>query len=378
VAILAVFAVPPASGQSSGRHLTTIDTLRRFSGYFHLQNVVLRGEFVEVGAPRRGNGSTPRGDDAVSAAASGQRLALRGGESEMQVLLNDVNPLDGPVEVRAQLIDVGRLTSSDPRLGRYENKPDQEHWPAPGEELLLSITSVAKAEPEAMPTLRGIALEPWKYDGQSVSVTGQFGGRNLFGDVPAAPARDKYDFVLRSTEGAVWVTGLRPKGKGFDLNVDARVDTSHWLQVSGVVKRDRGLVLVEAKAIASSEPPAARIVIAESPAPPKEPGEIVFSSPTDGETNVSPSAPIRVQFSRGIDPPTLNAHFRFTYVGGAAPEGTLDVAANYDAGSHAVVLHTSKPLEAFRTVKLELLDGVKTFDGAPIKPWSVTFSLGAN
>jgi hypothetical protein len=29
-------------------------------------------------------------------------------------------------------------------------------------------------------------------------------------------------------------------------------------------------------------------------------------------------------------------------------------------------------------VKLELLDGVKTFDGAPIKPWTVTFSVGSN
>jgi hypothetical protein len=29
-------------------------------------------------------------------------------------------------------------------------------------------------------------------------------------------------------------------------------------------------------------------------------------------------------------------------------------------------------------VKIELLDGVKTFDGAPIKPWTVTFSVGGN
>jgi hypothetical protein len=29
-------------------------------------------------------------------------------------------------------------------------------------------------------------------------------------------------------------------------------------------------------------------------------------------------------------------------------------------------------------VKVELVEGVKTFDGAPIKPWSITFSLGAN
>jgi hypothetical protein len=248
----------------------------------------------------------------------------------------------------------------------------------PGEELVLNVTAVTKAEPDSMPTIRGLALEPWKYDGQSISVTGQFGGRNLFGDVPAAPAKDKYDFVLRNTEGAVWVTGLRPKGKGFDLNVDARVDTSHWLQVSGVLKRERGLVVLEATAIVPAQAPATRVVVEAPPPPPKEPGEVVFSSPTDGETNVPSSAPIRMQFSRGIDPPTLNGHIRLSYVGGQAPAEDMDVQTTYDVGTHAIVLKLSKQLETFRTVKLELLEGVKTFDGAPITPWTVTFSVGAN
>ena len=82
------FVAPPASAQSSSRHLTTIDALRRFSGYFHLQNVVLRGELVE----------------------SGRRVSLRGGDSEMQVILNDVNPMDGPVEVRGQPVSYTHLT----------------------------------------------------------------------------------------------------------------------------------------------------------------------------------------------------------------------------------------------------------------------------
>jgi hypothetical protein len=43
-----------------------------------------------------------------------------------------------------------------------------------------------------------------------------------------------------------------------------------------------------------------------------------------------------------------------------------------------VELRLSGPLDPFRTVKVELLEGVRTFDGAPIKPWTVTFSLGAN
>ena len=368
----------PAHAQTTSRRITTIDALRRFSGYFHLQNVVLRGEFVEVAAPRAVNGSTRPGGGAVDVSTTGKRLALRSGESEMQVILNDVSSMDGPVEIRGQLIDVGRLTAADPRLGRYDNKPDPEHWPMPGEELVLSVTNVAKAGPDGTATIRSIALEPWKYEGQTVTVTGQFGGRNLFGDVPASPAKDKYDFILRNPEGAVWVTGLRPKGKGFDLNVDARVDTSHWLQVSGVIKRDRALVVLEAKTIMAAQPPAARPVVAEEAPAPKEPGEVVFSSPTDGETGVSASAPIRVQFSRGIDPPTLNRRFRLSFVGAEPPSGAVDVEAVYDVGTHAVVLKLSKSLEAFRTVKIELLDGVKTFDGAPIKPWSVTFSVGGN
>lgn len=309
---------------------------------------------------------------------------LRGGENEIRVIFGEgASATGGPVEVRAQMIDVGRLTPTDPRLLRYENRPDPDHWPSPGEELVLNVASVLPAEPTPTPTIRALAVEPWKFEGQSVSVTGQFGGRNLFGDLPAAPAKDKYDFVLRGTEGAVWVTGLRPKGKNFDLNVDARVDTSHWLQVTGALKRERGLVMLEARTITSTSAPATRVVVEAPPPAPKEPGEIVFSSPVEGETGVSPAAPIRIQFSRGIDPPTINGQIRIGYVGGTgaaadAPAAAIDVQVTYDAASHAVLLRLAKPLEPFRTVKVELLEGAKTFDGAPITPWNVTFSVGAN
>jgi hypothetical protein len=74
---------------------------------------------------------------------------------------------------------------------------------------------------------------------------------------------------------------------------------------------------------------------------------------------------------------TLNGHFRFTYIGGRTRrnDGRPDKLRRRLTRRPAAPLET---LEAFRTVKLELLDGVKTFDGAPVKPWSVTFSVGAN
>jgi hypothetical protein len=40
------------------------------------------------------------------------------------------------------------------------------------------------------------------------------------------------------------------------------------------------------------------------------------------------------------------------------------------------VLKMMQPFEAFRTVKVEILDGIKAFDGGPVTPWTVTFSVG--
>ena len=39
----------PAHAQTALRKLTTIDALVEFPGFFHLQNVLVRGEFVERG-----------------------------------------------------------------------------------------------------------------------------------------------------------------------------------------------------------------------------------------------------------------------------------------------------------------------------------------
>ena len=43
-------------------------------------------------------------------------------------------------------------------------------------------------------------------------------------------------------DGAVWVSGLRPKGKDFDLDPVARVDTGRWLEVTGTVHREGPMV----------------------------------------------------------------------------------------------------------------------------------------
>ena len=174
------------------------------------------------------------------------------------------------------------------------------------------------------------------------------------------------------------ITSLR-----LDLNVDARVDTSRWVRVTGMVRHERGLVSIEATKIEAAEPPAA--VTTEEPAddlPPPPPVEVVFSSPTEGEADVSPSSPIRIQFSRSIAPETLKGNFRIGYLGaeseqrGEAQPPAIEVKTSYDPGTRALELTFSRPLERFRTVRIELREGIKAFDGAPVAPWTLTFSVG--
>jgi len=239
-------------------------------------------------------------------------------------------------------------------------------------------SAVAEVPPSAtMATVRAIALEPWKFDTQKVTVIGNFRGRNLFGDLPGAPGKSRYDFVLRGVEGAIWVTNLRPRGSGFELDVNRRVDSDRWIEVSGTIVRERGLVSIDATRLTLAKAPQTTEAPAESAAPavPLEPVQVVFSSPTDGETDVSASGAIRIQFSRGLSEPSLAGHLRVSYVGAPA-DSSLPFQATYDGANRALVLKMTQPFEAFRTVKVEILDGIKAFDGGPVTRWTVTFSVG--
>ena len=121
---------------------------------------------------------------------------------------------------------------------------------------------------------------------------------------------------------------------------------------------------------------------AVTPAFPPEPVDVIFSTPAEGETDVATDTTVRVQFSRSIDPATLKGHIRIGYFTSESPERqgaqppSMDVQTSYDPASRALHLKFSRPLERFPTPRLELLEGIKAFDGAPVRPWRLTFSVG--
>ena len=366
-AIATMVCASPAATQSTTRRATDIASMVAYPGFYNGQPIVLRADLVQTG---------------------GTTVLVQSDEARaLRVTLDAPARSVGRVEVRGVFWDVGRLKPDDPRvqtnhLQTIVEPGTENEWPKPGELFAVHVTDAFAVEVSSRPTLRDVVLDAPNYVDKEVTVTGQFRGRNLFGDLPQAPGLSRWDFVLKSADGALWVTGTQPKGKGFDLNVGARIDTGRWLEVSGIVKRGRGLVWLESAKIATTQPPK-EVPVSESVAPETGPAPVVvFTSPTEGERDVPLTARVRVQFSRDMDPSSFKDQIRAGYVTVAAPGRSLPespalaVATSYDPATRSLTLRFTDPLAGFRAVKVELLGGIKAFDGAFLVPWTLSFDLG--
>jgi hypothetical protein len=371
---MASLLVPIAArlhAQPAARRGATSAALIAFAGFYQSQLVVLRGTLVTRDQPV---------------------LISQTIDRAIPLLFAGPSPIDGPIELRATFWDVGRLQRGDPRvatlgLDRLLPRGLEGDWPRPGEVVALVVTDAMSLRPaEGEPTLRQIALDPSGYVGKRVKIAGQFRGRNLYGDLPQGPGLSQWDFVLRAADSAVWVTGLRPRGKGFNLNTGARVDTGNWLEATGIVREAKGLVWIEAQQLALTKPDL-EIRNAEAPPIPQmgPPPEVIFSDPTDGELDVPLKAAIRLQFSRDMNPDSFKGNVRWSYTAATAAnvgptasrESARDAQFKYDRARRALEIRLDLDESApFRSVVVELLDGIAATDGAKLKPWSLTFALG--
>jgi hypothetical protein len=350
---------PAAPG--STRKVATIAALARFPFFFHTQPVRVRGQASE----RQGLFQLEREAARIwLVPGSGGKLPDAGKESEVTGLY----------------LDVGRLDRTDTRvtadLGGLSQKVLNREWPAPGELLVIVVENAVAAEPMNAPSVRHVALDPGRYADQEVTIVGRFRGKNLYGDLPEAPGKGRYDFVLQSADASLWVTGRRPRGDGFDLNVENRVDTGRWLEVVGVVREERGMAVVEATAIRQGRPPAEAPAeaVAKVTVPMPQP-EVVFSAPTQGETEVEPTAKIRIQFSRDLKEDSIKGGVGVAYAGVTAPPPAFTV--RYDPGRRVLEIAFAAPLSPFANVQVQLKDTIQATDGQPLKPYTLAFTVGS-
>lgn len=361
--LILLLASGPASAQPSSRTATTAEALTLYPLFFHGRQVVLRGTVQHP---------------------SSEVTALRAGETVRPVFLfsRDGAPIDdGAKEVRGTFWDLGRLTPDDPHLAGLALDPflarvSDGRWPAQNQ-VPIVIAQSADAPERLPPGLRAIALEPARFEGQPVTVAGRFRGANLYGDLPQAPGTGRWDFVIQSADAAVWVSGRRPRGKGFNFDATTRLDTGRSLEVTGIVHTQRGLVWIEASAIELSTTPAPAAIV-DVPVPTQgPPPQVAFTLPVDGETDVATSIKVRIQFTRDMAPDSFKDRVRVSYVDSNAQAPPPPSTSEYRRDNRVLDVTFKAPLERFRTVKVELLEGVTATDGAPLAPYALTFSVGA-
>ena len=312
---------------------------------------------------------------------SAEAATIASDEASIRLITREL-PREGQFEVRGQFLDVGRMSQDDPRLIPF-NLVDRvrtlypERWPRPGEELILVLAGSLPPPPPAdatSPPLRSVAMEPTRFEGRRVSILGQFRGRNLFGDLPEAPAPAKWQFVLRSSDTAIWVMGLQPKGKTFNFDPNKRIDSGRWVTVEGTVRTGRGLTWLDGAAIQLAAAPADPVTEVEIPAPPPPPVEILFAAPTEGEDDVRLDERVRLQLSRDLDPASLKERIRITYA--AAPAEAVAFTTTYTRDNRALEIRPTQPWERFQSVRVEFLAGIKGTDGGDFAPFTLTFTTG--
>lgn len=373
-AMLCVACAVAVSAQPATRRATNIAALLAYPGFYHGRPILIVGRVALEKDQLR-----------VSDEAGSVHLVFKG------------NAPDGLDEIRGEFWDIGRMKGDDPRLttmdvrGVFHMDPDGP-WPRPGEVTAIIASAVTSAAPALAPSIRGIVLTPSRYQDEKVTITGQYSGRNLLGDLPEAPARSRYDFVLRSADASMWIANMRPRlrdanGKEFDLALDSRIDTSRWLTVQGSIKQGRGLLWLEADAgsLTFAKPPT-ETTAEEEPVrvPAGPPPEIVFSAPTEDETDVMLSTTVRIQFSRDIDQTTLKGHIRAGYAQSQTVERgepvtpAAEFTFQYNAAARVLEIRFAKPLERFRTLKVSLAEGILGTDSQPLKPWTLSFATGGS
>jgi Bacterial Ig-like domain len=372
-----------AAAQPPSRIATTTVALRASPVFFHGKPVALLGSVAESRGLFLLQPMAAAGDAATPAAVTSTA------ERPIYVYWRE-RPARTSGEIRGEFWDLGRLTEGDARFSNYDFRPlleatTQGRWP--GRDQVFVIIGAMLVDPvlPESPSLRAIALAPEKYENRSVTLSGRFRGRNLHADV-ATPLQTptKWDFVIQSADASLWVSGARPKGKGFDLDPGARMDTGRWVQVTGTVRREASRVWIEAREVElSAAPDETPVEVAVPVTPPEPPPTVVFSAPVADETEVDAAVTVRIQFSRDMDAKSFKDHVRITYVPpdvpgkpAATPPPLPAWAFTYNVGSRGIELKFSKPLAPFQVVRVELQPGIRAIDGEPLQPWSLTFTTG--
>ncbi len=204
-------------------------------------------------------------------------------------------------------------------------------------------------------------------------MVGKFRGRNLYGDLPGTSQQKGADWVIKDDMFAVWVTGKKPKGSGWELDATLKRDTGKWIEVVGRPETRRGVTYLRAIKVSLTTAPSPTADAKAPPPPPerpKRPPVIVFALPLDGDADVAPNSRFVVQFNKDMDKSTFAGKVLIRYAGPRLPgDRTFDaVKLTYDDGRRALTVDPGDVLRPGRRLELILLPGIIDVDGLTLVP----------
>ncbi len=217
--------------------------------------------------------------------------------------------------------------------------------------------------------LRELVKDPAPHFGKQVVVLGKFRGSNLYGDLSIKDKRTPRDFVIKVADAAIWVTGRRPRGKGFRLDPAKRRDTGEWLRVVGEPFEESGKVYLRAVKIEIAEEPddpdlepvrVARTEEKDLGPPP----EVTFTLPIPGEKDIPLTSEFRVQFSKDMKEESFHRNVDLLYadddgIGNPFP----DLQVTYDGPSRTLTVRPGKELAPGKEIRLILYDAISDAEG---------------
>ncbi|MGE0454628.1 MAG: hypothetical protein AB7O37_11030 [Vicinamibacteria bacterium] len=206
-----------------------------------------------------------RTEGTLSPLAQGRYWELRDASASVLVLLGhglDAADFDRFIGRRIELRGIVRRIRPKEYLQGVDadliEDPSLPVLPAPNRDLpRVSLTALwfspegaeGRGGEPAPAVVAAILADPAGFAKRTVRVVGNFRGANLFGDLPEATRRAPTDWVLLAADGAVWVTGRPPRGKGFSLDAADRGESSWRLEVTGKPEAAGGVVYLKASQV---------------------------------------------------------------------------------------------------------------------------------
>ena len=206
---------------------------------------------------------------------------------------------------------------------RFSRPRRTASWPTRDQVFIILGASAVESPLPDDPNLRALVLAPERYIGKGVTITGRFRGANLMADLPSGRG-DERPVGLRAAVGRRRHLGeRRPSARARVRSRRQRAD-GHRPLAQGGGHRHAGT----ARCRGSKPRPSPKPPRPQKPSPRsscrrrrRAVPEVVFSTPTPGETDAERAAPIRIQFSRDMDGKTFTGRVRSHATSGPAPPG---------------------------------------------------------